>query len=192
MFKLFTGLMLALAAAPGLAQLAPVSIATQREADGSHSLIHETIVDAPVADVWTAISTAEGWRTWATPVAWANADGIETSYSSAAAPGDPSTIRQQFLALLPGRILVFRTIRAPAGFPHFPTFSQVVSFFELAPDGERRTRVRLSMAGYADSDAGRQLLGFFREGNRVSLDRLRRRFASGPLDWARETSTVRR
>ena len=40
-------------------------------------------------------------------------------------------------------------------------------------------------------EAGRQLLGFFRDGNRISLERLRHRFASGPLDWVRETSSER-
>lgn len=185
MRKWLVGLSMLLAA-PAIAQPAPIAIASQREADGTHSLAHETIVDAPVAEVWAAVSTAEGWRTWATPVAWASADMIETSYTRSASPGDPSTISQQILARLPGRMLVFRTTRAPAGFPHFETFSRVTSFFELVPDGERRTRVRLTMAGYADSEAGRQLLGFFREGNRISLDRLRRRFASGPLDWSRE------
>ena len=58
--------------------------------------------------------------------------------------------------------------------------------FHLEPAGEGRTRVRLTGAGYADSEAGRALLGFFRDGNRVSLERLRRRFASGPIDWSRE------
>jgi uncharacterized protein YndB with AHSA1/START domain len=191
MIRWFAGLMLTLAAAPGLAQSPAIAIASQREADGAHRLTHETIVEAPIAEVWTAISTAEGWTAWATPVAWAGEDTIETSYTPTASPGDPSTIRQQILARLPGRILVFRTTKAPDGFPHFDTFSRVISFFELAPEGERRTRVRLTMTGYADTEAGRQLLGFFREGNRVSLDRLRRRFASGPLDWAREASTER-
>ena len=185
MSKWLIGLSVLLATS-AVAQTPPITIASQREAEGTHSLSHETIVDAPIIEVWTAISTAEGWRTWASPIAWASADMIETSYTPSASPGDPSTIRQQILGRLPGRILVFRTTRAPAGFPHFETFSRVVSFFELAPDGERRTRVRLTMTGYPDSDVGRQLLGFFREGNRVSLDRLRRRFVSGPLDWSRE------
>lgn len=185
MIKWLVGLTIVLAASGALAQ-DPIAIASQREADGSHSLSHEAIVDAPATEVWSAISTAEGWTTWATPVAWEEADQIETSYTPSATPGDPSTIRQEILARLPGRILVFRTTKAPQGFPNFETFSRVVSFFEIAPEGERRTRVRLTMTGYADTDAGRQLLGFFREGNRVSLDRLRRRFAYGPIDWSQE------
>ncbi|HEX8526498.1 SRPBCC family protein [Allosphingosinicella sp.] len=164
----------------------PVSVSAIRSGDGSHALVHETIVDAPAADVWTAISTVEGWKTWAVPVAWSPADEtdlLETSYSPTARPGDPSTIVQRFLARIPNRLLVFRTERAPERFPHFETYRRVTSVIELEPLGESRTRVRLTGAGYADTEAGRQLLAFFREGNRVSLERLRDRFATGPLDW---------
>lgn len=163
-----------------------VAISTSRMPDGSHSLTHEVVVDASPAQVWEAVSTAPGWASWAVPVAWLDGDLLETSYSRGAAPGDPSTIRQRILAALPGRLLVFRTEKAPDGFPHFETFREVTHLIELVPEGERRARVRLTGAGYADSDAGRQLLGFFRDGNRISLDRLRRRFASGPIDWAAE------
>ena len=163
---------------------AAVEISSSLGPDGRHSLVHEAVVEAAPADVWQAISTAEGWRTWAVPVAWAPApDLIETSYTPTARLGDPSTIQQRLVASVPGRILVFRTVRAPQGFPNFDTYAQVTSVFELEPAGERRTRVRLTGTGYADTEAGRQLLGFFREGNRVSIERLRQRFATGPLDW---------
>ena len=162
----------------------PVAVSTTRSGDGRHNLVHETVVAAPPAEVWRAISTAEGWRTWAVPVAWApEPDAIETSYTPTAQPGDPSTIRQRIVAAVPERLLVFRTVRAPERFPNFETYAQVTSLFELEPAGENRTRVRLTGAGYADTEAGRQLLGFFREGNRVSLERLRQRFTTGPIDW---------
>ena len=51
-------------------------------------------------------------------------------------PGDPSTIRQRSLAILPGRLLVFRTIKAPDGFPHFEDLPAASThFFELKPAG---------------------------------------------------------
>lgn len=162
----------------------PVAISTSQSSDGRHVLTHETVVDSSPADIWRAISTVEGWRTWAVPVAWApEPDVIETSYTPTARSGDPTTIRQRILAAIPERMLLFRTIRAPERFPHFETFAQVTSVIELEPVGENRTRVRLTGTGYADTDAGRQLLAFFRDGNRVSLERLRQRFATGPLDW---------
>ncbi|WP_129794032.1 SRPBCC domain-containing protein [Sphingosinicella sp. CPCC 101087] len=168
-------------------RLAPdIAISETRAPDGSHILIHETVIGAPPAEVWSAIATAEGWRTWAVPVAWApEPDIIETSYAPAARAGGPETIRQQILVSIPERLIAFRTIKAPDGFPHFETFRRTTGLFELGPDGQGRTRVRLTGAGYPDDEAGRELLGFFREGNRISLERLRQRFDEGPVDWSR-------
>ncbi len=165
----------------------PVTISEEEAGDGTRTLLHETIVEAPVARVWTAISTVEGWRGWAVPVAWMDAAEpvMETSYSPTANPGDANNIRQRIVASVPGRMMAFRTIKAPDGFPNFDTFSRVVSVFQLEPVGEGRTRVRLIGAGYADDDAGRQLITFFRDGNRISLERLAEHFRTGPLDWSR-------
>jgi uncharacterized protein YndB with AHSA1/START domain len=170
---MIAALLLALAAA------SPAAAATKaRAADGTHLLVHELVVDAAPADVWAAISTAEGWKSWAVPVAWSSApDMIETSYAPAARPGDPSTIRQQVLLRVPRRLMVFRTVKAPAGFPDFDTYAKVVSAFELEPAGDGRTRVRLTGTGYEDSEAGRRLLGFFEKGNQESLEALKARFA---------------
>ena len=180
-------LSLALALSPAPARPGQVEVSARQEADGTHTLAHEVVVDAPIAEVWPVISTPEGWQSWAVPVARfveGEPDVMETSYTSGARPGDPSTIRQHFVARLPGRILVFRTVRAPERFPDFDTYRAVTGIFELEPVSDRRTRIRLTSVGYADSEAGRRLLGYFREGNRVSLERLRRRFAEGPVDWS--------
>jgi uncharacterized protein YndB with AHSA1/START domain len=172
---------------PAAATAQEVTVSDRREADGTLTLSHEVVVAAPAAEIWAAISTPEGWRTWAVPVSWTAADdpdSIESSYDPAARPGDPTIIRQHFLARLPGRLLVFRTTRAPQGFPHFDVYARVTSFFEIEPVDAGHSRVRLTGAGYADNEAGRTLLGFFRDGNRVSLERLRDRFVNGPRDWA--------
>ena len=164
-----------------------VAIAEEWALDGTLTLVHETVVDAPVDRVWRAVATAEGWREWAVPVAWQlGPDELETSYEPTAQPGGPQTIRQRILARVAGRIIAFRTVKAPDGFPHFDVFGRTTSLFELEPVGERRTRVRVIGAGYPDTDAGRQLIGFFRDGNRITLERLQRRFRDGPLDWSSE------
>lgn len=186
MRALIAGLMLALAA--------PSFAATKVQApDGTHRLSHEIVVEAPPTEVWAAISTAEGWKSWAVPVAWSPApDMIETSYAPTAQPGDASTIRQQILLRLPERLMVFRTVKAPDGFPDFDSFSKVVSAFELEPAGDGRTRVRLTGAGYPDSDAGKRLLGFFESGNKVSLDALKARFAkAAPAPLRAELESLR-
>lgn len=179
-------LAVALLALPLPAMAQEVSERTATEADGSRTLTHELVVAAPAAEVWTAISTAEGWKSWAVPVAWApDANTIETSYTPTATLGDASTIRQTIIARLPGRLLIFRTVKAPQGFPHFETYAGVTSFFELEPVDSGKTRVRLTQTGYPANEAGTTLLGFFRTGNRQTLEALRDRFVTGPIDWSK-------
>ena len=177
----------ALAAAAPPDAPAPIAAKSVQEADGSRTLVHEVVVDAPREQVWAAISTAEGWKTWAVPVAWpTEGGGIETSYTPTASPGDSSTIRQEVLLRVPQRLMVFRTVKAPQGFPNFATYARVTSAFELEPAGAGRTRVRLTGAGYADDEAGRALLAFYERGNAASLEWLRGRFRDGPVDWAKK------
>ena len=176
----------ALACAPALGQAQGQRIA---ESDGTHTLVHEVAVEATPAEVWTAIATADGWQTWAVPIAWIDTqdpDLLETSYDPAARPGQPQTIQQRFIVRIPGRMLAFRTVKASAGFPDFESFARVTSVIELIPIDDGRSRVRLTMTGYPDSEAGRRLLGFFDQGNAISLERLRRRFRDGPIDWTTE------
>lgn len=163
----------------------PVSVTIRVEADGSRTMTHEALVVGAIADVWTAISTPQGWMTWAVPVAWrspADPDVLETSYNSSDQPGSSTTIQQRFVARIPGRMLAFRTIKAPAGFPHWETYRGVTSVFELEPVGHQ-TRVRLTSVGYSDTDAGRALRTFFERGNSDTLQGLQRRFIAGPMDW---------
>ena len=175
------------AAAPALAASPPPPVieAVEPAADGSFSLSHEVVVPARPDEVWAAIATADGWKSWAVPVAWiaaARPDVIETSYNPAAAPGDPMNIENEFLVRVPGRRLVFQTVKAPAGFAHFDSLRKVTQSFDLTPEGSG-TRVRLTGTNYGADPSGQAVLAFFRSGNRVSLEMLRDRFARGPIDW---------
>ncbi len=188
-------LMAVLLAAQSPQAAEPVSMVKRQAADGSHILVHEVVVDAPPPAVWTAVSTAEGWKTWAAPAAWSPGccpDIIETSYSPAARPDDPSTIKQQIVARVPEVLMVFRTVKAPAAFPDFATYARVTSVLQLEPAGKGRTKVRLTGAGYADTEAGRRLLGFFEKGNAMSLEWLRTRFSDGPIDWAKKAAGAKK
>jgi uncharacterized protein YndB with AHSA1/START domain len=159
-------------------------------ADGAQTLSHEAVVSASPKDVWAAVSTADGWKSWAVPVAWLDGDLLETSYSPAATRGDETTIQQRILRKESERLMVFKTTRAPKGFPHFEAFSRVTHVMELEPLPDGRTRIRLTGSGYSNDQAGSQLVTFFTEGNRISLDRLRRRFSDGPIDWTKEQQTA--
>lgn len=165
--------------------LSPVSEQVRSEADGTISLSHAVVVPAPPEQVWAAIATVDGWKSWAVPLAWIAADRpdvIETSYNPAARPGDAMNIENEFVARVPGQKLVFHTIKAPAGFPHFDALKRVTQTFALAPEGSG-TRVSLTGTGYGGDASGQAVLAFFKGGNRVSLEMLRDRFASGPINW---------
>lgn len=168
------------------ADRAPVRIEDSRGEQGALTLTHEITVPAPPAEVYRAFTTPDGWRSWAVPNAWAvpgAADMLETSYQPGAAVGNPANIRQQFVLRMPDRLIVFRTVQTPPGFPHSDEYKQVTNVVELEPVGAG-TRLRLSGVGYPAGPAGDTLAGFFREGNRTSLEQLRARFVSGPIDWA--------
>jgi uncharacterized protein YndB with AHSA1/START domain len=162
-----------------------VGVSERTEADGSRTLVHTVTVPAQAEQVWTAITTAEGWRTWAVPLARVTpgTNRFETSYNPAAAVGAPDTIEHEWLERDAPRQASFRTTRTPAGFPHSDAYKAVTSTFILTPAGEA-TRVELTSRGYSAGAEGEALVGFFREGNRMTLEQLHRRFASGPIDWA--------
>jgi len=162
------------------ADAAPTRSWTEPGPGGTVDLVHEAVVAATPAQVYAAVSTAEGWRGWAVRSAWDVAGDVpemETSYDPAARQGDPRNIRHRILARVPDRLFVFRTVHAPPGFPDAELFYRVTQVLELeaVPGG---TRVRLTGVGYPDTAEGRRLVAFFTDGNRVTMDALRRRFAA--------------
>ena len=182
---LSAALLLMIAAAPAAAQQVDISVTTA--ADGARTLAHEIIIPAPLAEVWEAVSTPEGWRTWAVPLARAvpgAPDRFETGYDPAAEPASAATIEQMWVERAAPNRVTFRTTRTPQGFPHAETYLRVTSSFTLNPVNATATRVRLTGSGYAAGPAGDTLIAFFREGNRTSLQQLHTRFTTGPIDWA--------
>ena len=88
------GLLLAGLASPALAAPAPVAVqdTSFREADGHRVQQLSVIVGAPLAEVWKAFTTDEGFTRWAVPVAHVTLrnDGMmESSYKLSSKIGDP-------------------------------------------------------------------------------------------------------
>jgi len=176
-------------AAPAAAQQVEIELSSQP--DGTRSLAHEIVVPASADRVWAALTTAEGWRTWAVPLARevrGSPDRFETGYDPSAPPGAPSTIEQQWIERLEPHTAAFRTTRTPRGFPQADAFVRVVSRFTLTPLGEDVTRVRLEGSGYPAGQAGDVLIAFFRDGNHSTLQQLYARFTTGPIDWSAQRS----
>jgi len=173
------------ASTPAPATAAPVETRIEQSEYGK-MLIHEVAVAAPREAVWKLISTSEGWKAWAVPTAWIDMriGGIaETSYDPAAKPGDKFNIQTRILAIIPGRLIAFKAVKAPEGFPYADLLEKVSSVFELEEIDATHTRIRLTGSGYGDASKDTKMMAFFEEGNRWSLDHLVQAAEQGPVDW---------
>ncbi|MDP3492218.1 MAG: SRPBCC domain-containing protein [Hyphomonadaceae bacterium] len=148
-------------------------------ADGSRAIQLSGWLPASPAEVYRTITTAEGWKTWAVPVAFGGGgvgSFMETSYDPAAKPGDAGNIMQQFIALIPDRLVVFRTTKTPAGFPNADLYMKTIAIMELAPEASG-TRLTFTHEGFGKEPGFDQLYGFFLEGDAQTLEALQKVFA---------------
>lgn len=154
--------------------------------NGERVLRQSGVVRAPIAEVWKAFTTTEGFRSFAAPVAaielrvgaiW------EASYRLEAKIGEPGNIQNEVLSYLPERMLSIRVRRTPPGFPHPEVAKSVwtVVLFEEVSGG--MTRVTEVMLGWKSGPEWDEIYRFFERGNAIVLLRLQQRFDSGPINW---------
>lgn len=172
----------ALAGSPAGAQTAGGLIDTSSVEANGHRVIQLSVqIPAPPSEVWTALTTSDGWRRLGVAMAlvdFRTGGIIETGYTRGATPGAAGNIQNQIVAYVPGRMLAIRNVQAPPGFPHAAEFAQTATVMELEPVGDGRTRVTLTATGFAPGPAFDTLYGFFHQGNGQTLEVLRDSFAA--------------
>lgn len=172
---------------PDWRQYRDVTNSSYVEADGDKVLQLSIVVKATPAQVWRAFTTGEGYREWVAPVAKIDlaVDGmIEASYDANAKIGDPDNIKNQIVAYVPEKMLSIRNVQAPKALPHRDLFPQISTTIELEDLGQGRTRVQLTAVGYGKDPGFDVLYRHFEWGNAYTLDQLKKRFDTGPVDWA--------
>jgi uncharacterized protein YndB with AHSA1/START domain len=172
---------------PDWRQYRDVSNSSYLEADGDKVLQLSVVVKATPAQVWRAFTTGEGYREWVAPVAQIDlaVDGmIEASYDANAKIGDPDNIRNRIVAYVPERMLSIRNVQAPRALPHRDLFPQISTTMEFEDLGGGRTRVVLTAVGYRKDPGFDVLYRHFEWGNAYTLNELKKRFDTGPVDWA--------
>lgn len=183
-------------AATAVPAASPVVDASRTEPDGTRTMHLSIEVPASAADVWTALTTSDGWRGWAAPMAKVDfrlGGIIETSYNLAAAPGEPGNIRNEILAFAPQRMLAIRNVQAPPKTPFdVATFQSLHSVVLIDPVDERRTRVSFVQPGYRSGEPWDTVYKHFAWGNAWSLEQLRLRFEQGPVDWKKKAEQAAR
>ncbi len=156
------------------------------EGNGDRTLQLYIVVPASAKDAFAAFATTDGWKTWAVPFAVGEPRVgaiMETAYRLDAKAGDRRNIKNQFIAWLPERLLVFRNVQAPPDLPNADLFAKVVTVVEFVPLGPASTRIVMSGVGYGPEPGFDALYKMFQDGNAWSLTKLKQRFETGPVDW---------
>jgi uncharacterized protein YndB with AHSA1/START domain len=159
------------------------------EPNGSRVLKLSILVDAPVGKIWKLLISAEGWQSWAVPVAWVDfgvGGMIETSYTATAVRGQAGNIKNAIVAYVPEQLLVLRNVQAPAGFEHAEDFGKTVTVINLRSISAHRSRVELDGVGFLPTPSFDALLTKFRFGDSWTLEHLKSAAERGPVNWSRE------
>jgi uncharacterized protein YndB with AHSA1/START domain len=159
--------------------LVPFSMTTFGAEDSP--LVHEGVVAAPLADVWTAFTTKEGQESWM--VAHSEIDlkiggQMRTHYDPKGVIGDAKTIENRIICYDPKRMLSLKVSKPPDGFP-FPNAVKnmwTVIYFEA--NSPTTTRVRIVGLGFGDDEESKKMRAFFDRGNAFTLKKLQEKFAS--------------
>jgi uncharacterized protein YndB with AHSA1/START domain len=160
----------------GSATFAALSVtAPPAAAEERPPLTQHAVIGAPVAAVWKAWSTKEGWEAW--NVAHCELDLrvgglIRSTYDPNGKIGDAGTIENTILCFDPERMLAIRNTKAPERFPFKEAFSQVWTIVYFEPLDAKRTKVLIRGLNYPTDAQGQQLRAFFDQGNKQTLAKL--------------------
>ncbi len=137
--------------------------------------------------VWQAVSTSEGLRTFVAPVAeveMKTGGHYYTNYNAAAKIGDPGTIYNTVLAYIP---LEMVAIHVKLFAPFFPEpvaqADRLTAILQIHDAGKGRVRVSEIMTGWQAGEDWDKAYHFFQTGNAYVLGQLYKRFAVGPRQW---------
>src|SRR5687768_11144685 len=144
-------------------------------------IVTEAVVDAPVSRVWEAFTTKAGLESWMA----VNGDidprvggKMRVSHRKGGDLDGDTAIHQTILSIDPERMLSYRTVKSPAGFPFAATIGQTWTVIYFEPLDTRRTKVTVKMLGYANDAESQKMRAFFEGGNKATLDALVKRFAA--------------
>ena len=137
--------------------------------------------------VWKAVSTSEGLRSFVAPVTEVEMKyngHYYTNYQVGSKIGDPGTIYNTVLAYVPLEMLA---IHVKLGNPPFPQSvvdaDRLNAVLEIKPLTGSGVRVSETMVGWQQGDDWDKVYKFFLTGNAYTLGQLHKSLTVGPRPW---------
>ena len=160
------------------------------ETEADEIILSQTAVfQAPVAKVWDAYTTSEGYTAWAAPAAEIDlriGGTIQFHYGRGGKVGDPGTQQLFIRAVVPHELLTLQAEVSP-GWPEVlkkdgERLHNVILFEALADD---RTRVRSYGIGYRKTEELQNMLKYFEAANERLLGLLGKYVEEGVRSYER-------
>jgi uncharacterized protein YndB with AHSA1/START domain len=150
------------------------------------ALLFEVTIPAPLDDVWRAFATSDGLSTWLTPGATVDLrpGGEWTAHYPGGGTGGATIV-----SFVEKQEMTLRAM-APEQFPTVRK-ERTTAVFRFRADGPRSTVVTLEQTGWKEGEEWDKAYEYLAKGNPQLLETLRRRFVSGPIDWAKEWGTAK-
>jgi len=148
-------------------------------ADGV-SFVNEGIVDAPVEEVWKALTTSEGYKILGPAQAEVDlriGGTIRSRYTNTGPLGDEETIENLILAYEPPVMIATRIQKTPKGFPFKEAWKHTWTVLTLERMEGNRTRVRGASLGYGTDEESLAMKKFFERGNQQTIENIQKHFA---------------
>ena len=159
--------------------------------NGERVLRHEIDVPAPVSDVWSAMTTSEGVRSFIAPVALVELKSggcYCTNYTPGTKIGDPGTISNRVLSYIPRQMLSAK-INLVDIFPPQPRAENTLFLvMEFSERDAHTTHIKASLLGFGNGEQWDKVYKFFDTGNAYTFGQLYKRFVVGPKKWPEQQS----
>jgi uncharacterized protein YndB with AHSA1/START domain len=161
--------------------IALIVLASVCRAQDDDRLVHESIVNAPLDQVWAAFTTKAGLESWMAAHAEIEiklGGKMRTQYDPKGTTDDAGAIENTILSYEPLSMLSFRVTKAPKGFPFPNAIKNMWTVVYFDAQGEKATRVRVVSMGFGKDDESKKMREFFNRGNAFTLQLLQKRFAA--------------
>ena len=156
-----------------------VTLAVWGGTDGV-SFVNEGIVNAPVEEVWKALTTSEGYKILGPAQAEVDlriGGTIRTRYSNTGPLGDEETIENLILAYEPPVMIATRIQKTPKGFPFKEAWKHTWTVVTLERLEGNRTRIRGASLGFGTDEESLAMKTFFERGNQQTIENIKKHFA---------------